>query len=54
MAKKDYTNCDRNELIREIDQLCKRKKYGFVWEDNPENDRSYKPKDVQIFTRSNQ
>ncbi|MFA4953910.1 MAG: site-specific DNA-methyltransferase [Patescibacteria group bacterium] len=37
MAKKDYTNWDRKELIKEIDQLCKRKKYGLVWEDKPEN-----------------
>lgn len=37
MAKKDYTNWDRNELIKEIDQLRKRKKYGLVWEDKPEN-----------------
>ncbi len=38
MAKKDYTNWDRKELIKEIDQLRKRKKYGLVWE--------YKPEDV--------
>lgn len=37
MAKKDYTNWDRKELIKEIDQLRKRKKYGLVWEDKPEN-----------------
>lgn len=37
MAKKDYTNWDRNELIKEIDQLRKRKKYGLVWEDKLEN-----------------
>lgn len=36
MAKKDYTSWDRKELIREIDQLRKRKKYGLVWEDKPE------------------
>jgi len=36
MAKKDYTKWDRNELIKEIDQLRKRKKYGLVWEDKPE------------------
>ena len=30
MAKKDYTNWDRKELIKEIDQLRKRKKYGLV------------------------
>ena len=37
MAKNDYTNWDRKELIKEIDQLRKRKKYGLVWEDKPEN-----------------
>lgn len=37
MAKKDYTNWDRKELIKEIDQLRKRKKYGLVWENKPEN-----------------
>jgi len=37
MAKKDYTNWDRNDLIKEIDTLKKRKKYGLVWEDKPEN-----------------
>lgn len=37
MAKKDYKNWDKNELIKEIDQLRKRKKYGLVWEDKPEN-----------------
>lgn len=37
MAKKDYTSWDRNELIKEIEQLRKRKKYGLVWEDKPED-----------------
>lgn len=37
MAKKDYTNWDRKELIKEIDQLRKRKKYGLVWEEKPED-----------------
>jgi adenine-specific DNA-methyltransferase len=37
MAKKDYTNWDRKELIKEIDQLRKRKKYGLVWEDKLED-----------------
>lgn len=37
MAKKDYTNWDRNDLIKEIEQLRKRKKYGLVWENKPEN-----------------
>lgn len=37
MAKKDYTNWDRKDLIREIEQLRRRKKYGLVWEDKKEN-----------------
>lgn len=37
MAKKDYTNWDRKELIEEIEQLRKRKRYGLVWEDNTED-----------------
>lgn len=37
MAKKNYTNWDRKDLIKEIEQLRKRKKYGLVWEDKPEN-----------------
>jgi adenine-specific DNA-methyltransferase len=37
MAKKDYTNWDRKDLIKEIEQLRKRKKYGLVWEDKPED-----------------
>ncbi len=37
MAKKDYTTWDRNGLIKEIETLRKRKKYGLVWEDKPED-----------------
>lgn len=37
MAKKDYTNWDHKDLINEIEQLRKRKKYGLVWEDKPED-----------------
>lgn len=37
MAKKDYTKWDRDDLIKEIEQLRKRKKYGLVWEDKPED-----------------
>lgn len=37
MAKKDYTNWSRDELIKEIDQLRKRKQYGLVWEPKEEN-----------------
>lgn len=37
MAKKDYTNWSRDELIKEIEQLRKRKQYGLVWEPKKEN-----------------
>ncbi|MFH1962852.1 MAG: site-specific DNA-methyltransferase [bacterium] len=37
MTKKDYTKWDRNELIKEIDYLRNRKKYGLVWEDKQED-----------------
>ena len=37
MVKKDYTNWDRNDLIKDIEQLRKRKKYGLVWENKPED-----------------
>src|SRR5690606_3678136 len=37
MAKKDYTDWDQEDFIQEIEQLRKRKKYGLVWEDKPED-----------------
>ena len=37
MAKKDYSNWSKEELIRELKKVEKRKKYGIVWEDKPEN-----------------
>lgn len=37
MAKKDYTKWKQEDLIDEIKQLRKRKKYGLVWEDKPED-----------------
>jgi len=37
MAKKDYKNWDKDDLMKEIEQLRKRKKYGLVWEDKPED-----------------
>jgi len=37
MAKKeDYTKYSREELVKEIKKLKKRKKYGIVWEAKPE------------------
>ncbi|PIN76228.1 hypothetical protein COV18_00315 [Candidatus Woesearchaeota archaeon CG10_big_fil_rev_8_21_14_0_10_37_12] len=36
MAKKDYDNWSKTELVKEIKKLEKRKKYGIVWEDKPE------------------
>jgi len=37
MAKKDYQNWSKEQLIEEVGRLRKRKKYGIVWEDKPEN-----------------
>ena len=36
MAKRDYSEWSRNELIDEVEKLRKRKRYGVVWEDKPE------------------
>jgi len=36
MGKKDYSEWSKNELVKEIKKLEKRKKYGIVWEDKPE------------------
>ena len=36
MAKDDYDNWDKQQLIEEIRALKKRKRYGLVWEDKPE------------------
>lgn len=37
MAKKDYHSWDKQSLIDEITSLKKRKKYGIVWENKPED-----------------
>ncbi len=34
---KNYENWDKEQLINELKQLSKRKKYGLVWEDKPED-----------------
>ena len=36
MLKKDYSGWSKEDLVREIRKLEKRKKYGVVWEDKPE------------------
>ncbi len=36
MPKQDYSNWSKDDLIKEIKKLNKRKKYGIVWEDKPE------------------
>lgn len=33
MAKKDYSNLDKKELIKIIDKLESRKKYGLIWDE---------------------
>jgi len=37
MAKENYENWLKEELLKEIKKLKKRKKYGIVWEDKPED-----------------
>lgn len=37
MPKENYQDWTKEELIKEIEQLKKRKKYGLVWEDKPED-----------------
>jgi len=37
MLKKNYQNWEKQALIDEIHSLSKRKKYGLVWEDKPED-----------------
>ena len=36
MSKKDYSNWTKEQLIEELKKVEKRKKYGIVWEDKPE------------------
>src|SRR3989344_3602610 len=36
MAKKDYSNWSKQDLIDELKKVEKRKKYGIVWEEKPE------------------
>src|SRR3989339_2209173 len=37
MNKNNYQNWDKKDLIKEIERLKKRKKYGLVWEEKPED-----------------
>ncbi len=37
MVNKDYNNWPKEQLITEVARLRKRKKYGLVWEDKPED-----------------
>ena len=37
MAKKDYISWTKEQLVDEVARLRKRKKYGLVWEDKPED-----------------
>jgi adenine-specific DNA-methyltransferase len=36
MAKENFTEWNKEDLIDEVRKLRKRKKYGIVWEDKPE------------------
>lgn len=37
MPKNNYQNWSKDDLVKEVDRLRKRKKYGLVWEDKPED-----------------
>lgn len=37
MANKDYSDWSKEELVKELKKVGKRKKYGLVWEEKPEN-----------------
>jgi adenine-specific DNA-methyltransferase len=37
MAKKDYQNWSKEKLLHEYKELLKRKKFGLVWDDKPED-----------------
>jgi adenine-specific DNA-methyltransferase len=37
MSKNNYQTWTKEELVAEIERLKKRKKYGLVWEDKPED-----------------
>ena len=37
MSKNNYQDLEKEELIKEIKNLKKRKKYGLVWEDKKED-----------------
>ena len=37
MSKNDFAGWDKSDLIKEIQRLKKRKKFGLVWEDKPED-----------------
>ena len=37
MRKNNYQNWSKTELLKEIERLKKRKKYGLVWEEKKED-----------------
>ena len=37
--KKDYSGWSKEELVREINSLKKRKKYGLVWDEEREPEK---------------
>jgi hypothetical protein len=39
MVKKDYTNWSKESLVKEVEKLEKRKKYGLVWDDEREPEK---------------
>jgi adenine-specific DNA-methyltransferase len=52
MAKKDYSQLSKEELIAEITQLKKRKKYGIVWEEKEEDVVTQCKKEIPVLTEN--
>lgn len=53
MPKKDYSSWSKEELVREIKKLEKRKRYGIVWEDKPEEVASLCKEKLPILVEEN-
>ena len=50
MANKDYTNWSREDLVKEVTTLRKRKKYGIVWENKVEQVAELCKKSLPVLT----
>src|SRR3989344_7303804 len=53
MAKKDYSNWSKQDLIDELKKVEKRKKYGIVWEEKPEQVALLCKEKLPVLTEDN-